>query len=318
MPKYAEDPAWEDVVPIPQDDGGPNPLAAIAYTEEYSEAMSYLRAVMANNEMSERVLDLTEDIINMNPAHYTVWLYRAKVLFEIDADLRAETEWVNKTAFRHLKNYQIWHHRQLIVDKLGSAEGEADFIARMFEKDAKNYHVWSYRQWLVRRFDLWEDGELEAVEELLKKDVRNNSAWNHRWFLVFGKDQDGAMKDKAVTDREIEYAKAAIEKAPQNQSPWNYLRGILRLSAQPLSTVKAFASRYASLDDADSVNSSHALDLLADIFAQEEGAEEEARQALSLLAERYDPIRANYWNYRASLLNGSAGEAKAKGQSAAA
>ncbi|KAK5277677.1 CAAX geranylgeranyltransferase alpha subunit, partial [Cryomyces antarcticus] len=188
MPKYAEDPAWEDVVPIPQDDGGPNPLAAIAYTEEYSEAMSYLRAVMANNEMSERVLDLTEDIINMNPAHYTVWygtlssprsramltrnhrLYRAKVLFEINADLRAETEWVNKTALRHLKNYQIWHHRQLILDKLGSAEGEADFIARMFEKDAKNYHVWSYRQWLVRRFDLWEDGELEAVEELLKKD----------------------------------------------------------------------------------------------------------------------------------------------------
>lgn len=73
MSKYADDPAWADVIPLPQDDGGPNPLAAISYTPEYSEAMSYLRAVMAANEHSERVLDLTEDIIDMNPAHYTVW-----------------------------------------------------------------------------------------------------------------------------------------------------------------------------------------------------------------------------------------------------
>ena len=70
---YTKSLDWEDIVPIEQDDGGPNPLAAIAYTEEYSEAMSYLRAVMAKNEKSERVLVLTEHIIGMNPAHYTVW-----------------------------------------------------------------------------------------------------------------------------------------------------------------------------------------------------------------------------------------------------
>ena len=73
MTNYSENSQWEDIDPIPQDDGGPNPLAAIAYTEGYSEAMSYLRAVMAKNELSERALALTEDIIEMNPAHYTVW-----------------------------------------------------------------------------------------------------------------------------------------------------------------------------------------------------------------------------------------------------
>ena len=70
---YHDDPAWDDVEPIPQDDGGLHPLAAIAYTDEYSEAMGYLRAVMAKSEYSERVLGLTEHIISMNPAHYTVW-----------------------------------------------------------------------------------------------------------------------------------------------------------------------------------------------------------------------------------------------------
>lgn len=73
MESYSTDPAWEDVVPMPQDEGGPNPLAAIAYTEEYSEAMAYFRAVMADNEFSERVLALTEHIIGLNPAHYTIW-----------------------------------------------------------------------------------------------------------------------------------------------------------------------------------------------------------------------------------------------------
>jgi hypothetical protein len=74
MPKYYhDDEAWADIEPLPQDDGGLHPLAAIAYTEEYSEAMGYLRAVMAKNEFSERVLGLTEHIISMNPAHYTVW-----------------------------------------------------------------------------------------------------------------------------------------------------------------------------------------------------------------------------------------------------
>jgi protein farnesyltransferase/geranylgeranyltransferase type-1 subunit alpha len=40
--------------------------------------MSYLRALMVGEgEMSERALELTGDIIAMNPAHYTVWYYHA-------------------------------------------------------------------------------------------------------------------------------------------------------------------------------------------------------------------------------------------------
>ena len=73
MGKYEGNPVWEDVVPLPQEELVPKPLASIAYADDYSEATSYLRAVMAANEKSPRVLDLTADIIGMNPAHYTVW-----------------------------------------------------------------------------------------------------------------------------------------------------------------------------------------------------------------------------------------------------
>lgn len=52
----------------------------------------------------------------------------------------------------------------------------------------------------------------------------------------------------------------------------------------------------------DDIYSSHALDLLADIYAEDEGNKEEAKKALDLLATRFDPIRAHYWNYRKGLL----------------
>lgn len=79
---YASNPAFSDVVPIPQDDG-PHPLAQIAYSDHYAEAMSYLRALMVGTgEMSERALLLTGDIIAMNPAHYTIWYPQTR--FPID------------------------------------------------------------------------------------------------------------------------------------------------------------------------------------------------------------------------------------------
>lgn len=81
--------------------------------------------------------------------------------------------------------------------------------------------------------------------------------------------------------------------------------GILRAAQLPKSTVKSFATEFADLEAPDDVYSSHALDVLADIFAEEENNKESAEKALDLLATRYDPIRANYWNYKKGLLSKS-------------
>ena len=195
------------------------------------------------------------------------------------------------------------------IDVLPSTE--LGFLERMFSKDAKNYHVWSYRQWLVRRFGLWDD-ELPYIESLLQDDVRNNSAWNHRWFVIFGRHADGTKQgsgvtsfgtkpDPAILDREVSYAEEKIALAPQNQSPWNYLRGVLKKRPEGLQEVRAFAEQFADVRNEQHVKSSHALDILADIYAQEQRTEESGK-ALQLLATKYDPIRKNYWNYRRGLV----------------
>jgi len=195
------------------------------------------------------------------------------------------------------------------VTRLDDPAGETEFTMQMFALDAKNYHVWSYRQWLVRHFGLWET-ELADVEKLLRADVRNNSAWNHRWFVVFGRPDGKGEGGEEVVDREVGVAKEAIALAPQNQSPWSYLRGVLRRAGRGLRSERGFVEGFADLRRPEEVRSSFALDFLADIYAEEggEGRREEARRALDLLAERYDPIRRNYWEYRKSLLLTGQGE----------
>jgi len=320
MAKYEGNPIWEDVIPIPQDDGE-GALAAIAYTDEYAEAMGYLRAIMAAKEYSPRVLDLTEHIISMNAAHYTVWLYRASTLLTLSSSIPKELEWVNEVALDNQKNYQIWHHRQTLIDSLyptissdpaaleSLAKSEIAFMTQMFDEDSKNYHVWSYRQYLVRKLNLFNAAEIKSIEVLLRRDVRNNSAWSHRFFLVFSNPSYCTSNSKAteydpkipedIIDREIEFAKAATFEAPQNQSPWNYLRGVLRKGGRKLATLESFAGEFVRIPEegSEDVKSSHALDFLADVWS-EKGENAKSEKALTLLGDKYDRIRKNYWDWR--------------------
>ncbi|KAI8630170.1 hypothetical protein F5Y19DRAFT_464058 [Xylariaceae sp. FL1651] len=324
---YANDPEWDDVVPIPQAEPE-NALAAIAYPDDYAEAMAYLRAVMAVKEHTPRCLRLTEHIVDMNPAHYTVWLYRFDIVKALNIPIPDELAWLNDVSLTHLKNYQIWHHRQLLMDLhyptlqsdesalTALAHDESRFLTEILEKDTKNYHVWSYRQYLVRKLGLWDSpDEMRSIQCMINDDVRNNSAWSHRFFLVFSNpaqstpDSHAAEHDPKVPagiiDREISYTEDKIRLAPQNQSPWNYLRGVLVKGGRPLGTVREFAESFVTDlgegEEKEKVRSSHALDLLADIY-KEAGEKEKAALCLRRLGEKWDRIREGYWAYRRRML----------------
>ncbi|KAI5867301.1 protein prenylyltransferase [Durotheca rogersii] len=325
---YSLDPDWDDVTPIPQSEPE-GALAAIAYPEDYAEAMGYLRAVMASKEHTPRCLRLTEDIIAKNPAHYTVWLYRFAIIQHLNISIPDEIEWLNDVSLNYIKNYQIWNHRQLLMDHYyptiatsasdvaALAESERAFMTRMLALDAKNYHVWTFRQYLVRKLGMWGDVERQSTESLIHLDVRNNSAWSHRFFVVFSDPAYTTPGSHAtehdpkvpadVVDREIAYTQDKIMLAPQNQSPWNYLRGVLIKGGRKLGTAREFSGHFVKNlgdDNAEEVRSSHALDLLADIY-KEAGEKEQALLCLTRLSFKWDRIRRGYWEYRKGLLDQS-------------
>ncbi|KLT38326.1 putative pheromone maturation-related protein [Cutaneotrichosporon oleaginosum] len=230
----SKQPEWSDVVPVPQDDG-PDPLVPIMYSPIYREHMDYFRAVSATGERSDRVLELTEAIVRLNPAHYTVWQYRFATLVALKKDLAAELDLMNEFARANLKSYQVWHHRLLLLEALSPADpvDEIAFIHDSLGPDTKNYHTWAYLHWLYCHFsglgrisdEHWAR-ELEWCDDMLKLDGRNNSAWGWRWFLRMARPGVEGLNG----EEEIKYALEQIHIIPHNASAWNYLRGVVRVT----------------------------------------------------------------------------------------
>lgn len=223
-------PLWADVNPISQDDG-PCPVAKIQYSVEFVEVYDYMRAILHSEEKSIRAFHLTERAARLNPANYTVWFYRRKLIRHLNLDLNEELRFLDEMIEMNPKNYQVWFHRQKIVELFSTPEAgdhrnafgvnELKFVQSMLDEDAKNYHAWQYRQWLIKTYSLWEH-ELSYVEKLLKEDIRNNSAWSQRYFVI---SHTSDYTDE-VRQKEIIYTLQAIDCDIYNESAWNYLRGI--------------------------------------------------------------------------------------------
>lgn len=259
-PYYSIHPSWQDVPPIPQADQS-GALAAIAYNPRYSEAMSYLRALMADNETSERALALTEDLISMNPAHYTVWIYRMRVLkglwsvskgetaakivevedeaepsytnaqeSEIDEHLwdniQTELRWLDEVSFRNLKNYQIWHHRNALADLLPSDPAAQSPNPRKPLSDNASSTLSAFVS-----------SEQRFLAQILSLDTKNYHVWSYRQWLcsrfpsfLFPSNTSNSNGSVATTYRshpELGAIDLMVEDDVRNNSAWSHRYFIL-------------------------------------------------------------------------------------------
>ena len=56
---------------------------------------------------------MTTDCIKQNPANYTVWEYRRQIIKALNIELDSEFAWTSSIIARNIKNFQVWHHRQV-------------------------------------------------------------------------------------------------------------------------------------------------------------------------------------------------------------
>jgi len=121
----------------------------------------------------------------------------------------------------------------MVLDRADSVGCMGDVRARAFEHanaalmlDGKNIHAWSHRAWLVERCDAWED-EMAFTEKMLKDDWMNNSAWNARFQCVAVSVERG---DVNALEREATFATTSLGGDDDNESAWNYLRGLCAIA----------------------------------------------------------------------------------------
>jgi len=301
---YSKRPEWADVKPIPEHPSvDVPPVCHIAYSERFRETMDYFRAVLCADEFSERALKLSEEAILCNQSNYTAWHYRRECLVALKAPASRwadELKLVQTITEINPKNYQLWYHRQSVVRRTGDVKTELDFCRECVKADSKNYHAWAHRQWVLDQFAddaMWE-AERVYVEELLTEDVRNNSAWNQRFFIIKKKTlRDGATKiPNDVALNEILFAIPLIHKSPNNECPWNYMRGVATMSESgdllAFPKLKEVAVDYCARCPA----CPHCRSLLADI-ADAEGDDAKRIECLVALRDNVDTMRRKYWQY---------------------
>jgi len=314
---YSSRADWSDVTPVAQNDG-PFHIVRIAYTDAFVDVYSYFRAVVQTNELSERAFELTKDAALLNPANYTVWYYRRVLIRALNKNLSEELGFISQVISDNPKNYQVWQHRKCIVDMLSDACDELHFTQSILNKDSKNYHAWQYRQYVIKQFKLWND-ELEFINSLIDADVKNNSAWNQRYFY-FNNTADLATNNEVV-QRELEYCKQKIYALVDNESVWNYVRGLFKQNTTYLDDFAQFCIQLNSTlkDDERSplllafivyfyeekLNDALAKDTESEAAARKQTLSKDqlkehfnnAIQLVDGLSTKYDLIRKNYWNF---------------------
>lgn len=144
---------------------------------------------------------------------------------------------------------------------------------------------------------------MSFVQKLLNEDVRNNSAWNQRHFIV---NNHLGWSDLNV-QKEICYTLEKIKLVKNNESAWNYLRGVMLHDKRGLSGNGVVTSFCEDLYK-NNCRSPHLLAFLIDICDEalkkgENNSLHNASRAMKLcqaLANKYDNIRSKYWKYISS------------------
>lgn len=273
-------------------------------------------------------LRAADDVIASCSAHYTAWATRwrcAKALAAMqstDEDARAvlydELEYAEKKTMKSAKNYQIWNHARLVlgaipVDIHGIRERAFAHVNAALGLDAKNIHAWSHRAWCVERYDAWED-EWEFTKRAIEDDWRNNSAWNSRFQCVLRAVETGTGVEAIRS--ETTFSTDWIARDADNESAWNYLRGLCDLVenepgegilAQEIVTIAVACAR-ASVRANIEAKSRHGLLFLADRAAARATRDADpsaVNHAIALFGDliTLDPLRGNYYRGRVDRLH---------------
>lgn len=150
------------------------------------------------------------------------------------------------------------------------------------------------------------------MDKLLNTDVRNNSAWNQRYFVI--NNTTGFTEE--VLDREIDYTLSRLRELLENESAWNYLRGLLLHDKQGLSNnpkVRSFCEELYQSGNRSALLLASIVDICYEIVGPDANDPvynlERGLELCHELETKVDTVRGKYWAHMAEMLR-----QKAKGE----
>lgn len=248
--------------------------------------------------------------IRLNPFNYNVWIYRRKILKFIKNDPQKELCLSEEIIRNYPKNIQAWEHRRAIINSslnFTDAETEFNLTQSILKDETKNYFAWQHRQWALQTFRFSHSGpfgfEFDFTDNMISEDVRNNSAWNQRFYVL---KQQGRF-DFLVVKKELCYVIEKIKQTLNNESTWNFLRGIIDVfpNSRKLPIYDEFLEY---LNNEFYSNKNHCpqlvsfiIDVNCNTILESDRVEmvlnNKVQNLCLLMAEQFDTIRSSYWKY---------------------
>ncbi|KAF8505361.1 rab-protein geranylgeranyltransferase, partial [Hysterangium stoloniferum] len=227
-------------------------LGIAQYTALSSQVLGRRNA----QDISEESLNLTAELLAMNPEFYTVWNYRRHVLStgifpkrtagEINDILAGDLALTMAALRQHPKVYWIWNHRRWCLEHVPDGPGddkdgwrksvwtrELYVVEKMLDADARNFMAWNYRRYVLARSCAHHSPshELAYTTRKIEANFSNFSAWHQRSKIYVVLWQNGVDEDERtrMRDGEFELVKQAMYTDPADQSVWLYHRWLIGL-----------------------------------------------------------------------------------------
>lgn len=165
----------------------------------------------AANDLTPAALDLTSQLLRLNPEFYTIWNYRREILLHtyLAPPSSSPDDTYHQTLTAHLHN-------------------ELTFLLPLLKTHPKCYWLWNHRLWTLHQSTplpnnpFW-SAELTLATHLLRRDVRNFHGWMYRRLLV------PQIAGASLTEQEFAYTTAMLQGAGgmSNYSAWHQRSGLI-------------------------------------------------------------------------------------------
>ncbi|KAF8495398.1 rab-protein geranylgeranyltransferase, partial [Gautieria morchelliformis] len=226
----------------------------LAKIKQYCQLSDQVLARKSVKDCSPEALDLTKQLLAVNPEFYTIWNYRRNILVngifpsrspsEINDSLSADLLLTTTALRQYPKVYWIWNHRRWCLEHIPDGPDqdldgwrrtnwtkELYVVEKMLDADARNFHAWNYRRYVLASLATTQSPALELAYTTRKIELNfsNFSAWHQRskvYTDLWERDMEEDKRRK-FKDQEFELIKQAMYTDPGDQSVWLYHRWLV-------------------------------------------------------------------------------------------